>query len=144
MSLAFEEPHGQNPLLPLPQFTHGFAQGNFLNPRDILVFVIADLVHNINRVSPIMVDRFEQGDRVLDRIQCENHILFWYPERLGNFKNRRLPRILIRQAVTDLKCFVGDIPQRTRHPDRIIIPEVPADFTDNHRHCISGELHILR
>ena len=40
--------------------------------------------------------------------------------------------------------FVGRIPQRAADSDGIIVPEIPADFSDNHGDCISREFHIQR
>ncbi|MNV60092.1 hypothetical protein D3C71_1525450 [compost metagenome] len=68
-----------------------------------------------------MIDRLEEGHRILNRIQREDHIFFGNTKRLRYFENGGFPRILVGQAVPNLQRLVGDIPEGTGDANRIVI-----------------------
>lgn len=85
---SLQKAHGQYHFLTLAQPLHRLTQGNLLNPGYILVLVIADLVHHIDRITAVVIDRLKQGYRVLYGIQREDYIL------LGTLSTSEISKIV--------------------------------------------------
>ena len=46
------------------------------------------------------------------------------------------------QLIPDLQSLISQIPQGSGHSYRIVVAQIPTDFTDNHGDGIGRELHI--
>ena len=57
----------------------GFPDRNTLQPLGVKAFFVADLVHDENRIAAVMVDRFEERDRLLDGVQGKDDL---FPRQL--------------------------------------------------------------
>ena len=70
--------------LSVVQTFHGFAEGEMFYPHLFLIFFITDLVHHIQRVTAIGIDRIVEADWALDGIEGENDLIFGESCFLGN------------------------------------------------------------
>ena len=69
---------------------HSFAESKIFNPAFFFVFFVTDLVHDIECVTAIGVDRVIKTERTLDGIEGENDVLFRNAGFGGNFVESRL------------------------------------------------------
>ena len=74
----------------------------------------------------------------------QHHILLGHAQRLGDFAHAGLTVHLGHQAVARLQGFIGGIAQAAADADGVVIPQIAADFADDHRHGIGGKAHVLR
>ena len=86
------------------------------------VFLIADLIHNIQRIATLGVYRFKQADRTLDRIQGIYDHFFFNADLISNFIDRWFLQILFDHIFFGINGFIGNVAQRTAYPDTVIIP----------------------
>ena len=61
--------------LSVVQTFHGFTEGEMFYPHLFLIFFITDLVHDVEGVSSVGIDRIVEADRALDGIQGEDDLL---------------------------------------------------------------------
>ena len=52
--------------------------------------------------------------------------------------------ILFHIAFPGVDGLVSRIPKRPTHPYGIVVPKIPADLSDDHRHRVGGKLHVQR
>ena len=60
--------------LPVAEPVHGLLQRNLLQPVFVGVFLVLDLIHDTDGVSPVRVHRLIEGDRVHNGIQGKDHL----------------------------------------------------------------------
>ena len=139
-----EKAHAQDPLLALGQAAQRLADGQVFQPLAVRMARILDLIDDVDGVAAVVIDRLKQGYGILDGLQRQHHILLGHVQRLGDFAHAGLTVHLGHQAVARLQGFIGRIAQAAADADGVVIPQVAADFADDHRHGIGGKAHVLR
>ena len=125
------------------QFFHGFRQRKVLNPVHVGVFGVLHLIHDIQRVAVIMIDRFKQGNRLLNRLQCQHDVLTVDIHSFRDFLHARFSLQAAGKLFLGLQCFVRQIPHGAGNPNRIVVSEIAANLADDHRYRVSRKLHAM-
>ena len=63
---------------------------------------------------------------------------------LGQLVHVGLPAQLFGQLIPGFQGLVGNIPQAAADPDGVVVPQIPANFADDHGHGIGGKAHVQR
>src|SRR5690606_1254168 len=103
---------------------------------------VADLIHDVDRIPAVVVDGLKERDGILDRVEGVDHFFPGQAQLLGDLPDTGLGRVFVDQSVAHLKRLVSDVPQRTTHPDGVVVPQIPANFADDHRHGVGGEAYV--
>lgn len=78
----------------------------------------------------------------MDCVEGIDDILFSNADFSGDFLDRRLFLVLLEIKFAGADGAVGSIPEGTADADRIVVTQIPPDFTDDHRHGIGGETDV--
>lgn len=86
---------------PFVQSSHAFFQSQLLNPLCILVALIADLVHHVNRIAAVIINRLKQWNRILDGVKGKHNFFMGHFKNFGDFLCCRLLLVsLINRSLT--------------------------------------------
>ena len=85
LSTSFEETKPDNAAFPRSQMLHGFGERQISDPVVFLVFLVTDLIHDIEGITAFCVDRIVKADRALDGVQGIDNVLFGNSDFLCNF-----------------------------------------------------------
>ena len=80
----------------------------------------------------------------MDGVQRIYHVLLRDSDLCRHLRNGRLLLVLLHQVFPGINRLIGRVLQRTAHPDRVVVPEEPPDFPDDHGDGIGAEFHIER
>ena len=105
--------------------------------------MISYLIHHINGVSAVGIHRFIEGDRIHDRLQRHHHLLFGEIQLAGDLLHRGIPELFGGEPFLDLHRPIGGIPHRAADSYGVIVPQIAADFPDNHGNGIGGKPDVL-
>ena len=126
--------------LPLPEAVHRLSERKIFQPVIFFVFLVTDLIHHIQGVSPFRIYRFKETDRVLDRIEGVHDHLFFNPNLFCDLRDRRFPQVLFHVTFFGIDCLVRNVTKRTADTDTAVVPQIPPDLPYDHWHCISRKL----
>jgi hypothetical protein len=104
-----------------------------LHPSVFGILIVPDLIHHREGVSAIGIDRVIETDRGANRIQSLGNILNGNAQLLGNFLKGRFPAHLSGSGFLALQHPVGDITNGTGDPYGAVVPQIPSDFSRDHR-----------
>ena len=79
LGLPLIETHADDPAFALIETGDRVLQGEVLHPVFFFIFLITDLIHDIEGIAPIGVDRIIEAYRTLDRIQCVQNVFCGNP-----------------------------------------------------------------
>ena len=68
LGLALKKTQLYDIVFPLAEPLHCIRQRERLDPAGFFIFLVGDLIHDIERVAAVGVDRVVEADRALDRI----------------------------------------------------------------------------
>ena len=128
--------------LPVRKPVHGFPQRKILDPVLFPVLFIADLIHHIKSIAPFGIDGFKKTYRILNGVHGVDDKFFSDPDLLCYLRQRRFLQMLLRVFFPGVDCLVGDVPERTAHPDTVIVSQISSDLSDDHGDGVGGKLHI--
>ena len=95
------------------------------------------MVHHIEGVAAVCVDWVVKADGALDGIQGKYDIFLGDAGFFCNVVNGRFAGELFGKQLLGVDGLIGCVPQGAADPDGVVVPQVPPDFADNHRDCIS-------
>ena len=78
----------------------------------------------------------------MDGVQGIDDILFFHANLLGNFVDGGLFEIFFDVIFFGIDGFVCSIAKRAAYPDRVVVPQIPADLTDDHGNRVSRKFHV--
>ena len=116
---------------------HGFFERQAFQPVFFFVFSVADLIHNVEGITAFGIDRFVETDGVLYSIKRIDDHFFFNADFFCNFFHGRFFQVLADVIFFCINSFVGNVAQGAADTYAVIIPQITADFTDDHRNCIS-------
>ena len=128
--------------LPVIKPLHRFCEGNGFHPVLFPVFPVTDLIHHVQRIPALCIDRVIQADRALDCIHRIRNLFFRNPDLCRDLLDRRLLQMHSCIIFFRVDCLVCGIPQRPADTDRIIVPQIPSDLPDDHRYRIRRKFHL--
>ena len=131
-------------MLPGVQALHGFAEREVFYPGFFLIFLVADLVHDIEGVSAVCDNGFIEAHGILDGIQGIGDVFLGDADFGGDFFHGRLFQVLSGEAVSGIDCLIGGVLQGTGDTQAAVVPQEPSDFSDNHRNRVGGKFYIQR
>ena len=105
--------------------------------RDLARKYHPDNYHD-NPLADLAQERMKEINEAYEAVQSQRKA-----QRSGDFGYCGLSGGIGDEPVTNLQCPVGIVAQRSRHPDRVVVPEVSSDLADYHGHCVCGELDVL-
>lgn len=140
---ALAEAQGEDVLFPWSQPGDGLVQGNLLQPALVGVLLVGDLVHHIDRVPGGVVHRLEETHGLGDGVQGHDHVLPANLQRLGNLLHRGLRLLLGDEGLPGLQDPVGRVPHAAGYPHGAVVPQITADFTDDHWNAVGGKADVL-
>ena len=103
------------------------------------VYKRQDLIHYRDGIPAVRVNWLVERDRVDNGLQRQHDLVFRQIQFFGNFFYRRLPLAFAHQPLFGLHGLVGNVLERAAYPDRVVVPQVAADFPQNHRDGIGGK-----
>ena len=130
--------------LSVVQTFHGFTEGEMFYPHLFLIFFITDLVHDIEGVAAVGVDRVIERDRRRNGVHGRVHGLERQLQPSGHLLERRLARLLSLHGLAALQHAVGRVAHRAADANGAVVAQIPPDLTDDHRHAVGGKTNILR
>lgn len=80
LCFPLKESFFNNVIFPSGKLIHGFLEREMLDPGVFFIFLVANLIHQKQRVISVLIDWFEKGHGGGNRIQGINNIF------LGNFR----------------------------------------------------------
>ena len=137
------ETQGQDAAFPLAQAFERLLQGNFFQPAVIGVAAVADLVHDADGIAAVLVDRVVEAHRLHNGIHGKDHVLPRDIQRLGDLLHGWFLLCLGHELLPGLHNLVGGVPHAAADPDAAVVPEIAADFTDDHGDAIGGKADRL-
>lgn len=99
---------------------HGFGERQISDPVVFLVFLVTNLIHDIEGITAFCVDRIVKADRALDGVQCVDDVFFRNLNGFRDLVKCRLLSGLAGQAFSGIDGLVSNIPQGTADTDAVI------------------------
>ena len=103
---------------------------------NLVYALIAHLIHDIDGVATILIDRFKQGNRVLNGFERQYDVFFAHLHIPCHLRHGGLSSQLIGEPLARLESLVCRISKGARNTDLVVVPQVAANLADNHRYGI--------
>ena len=105
--------------------------------------MVANLIHDIDRVTAVGINGLIEGNRLHDRFHGEHHSLLGQVQLLCNFFNGGVALQFIYKALLGLHGVVSRVAHGAAYAHGIVIAQIAADFPDNHGDGIGTEAYAL-
>ena len=143
LGLSGEVAEGEDTPLTLGELFHGLGEGDVLKPALVGVLHVAHLIHHADALAGVGVYGVKEAHRRTDGIHAHSDGLRRCADGGGKLVHARLALVLVYERLTRLHDAIGRIPQRARHAQRGIVPQIAAYLARDHGHAVGGEAHVV-